>query len=103
MTTCLEKSCSFGLLCVSFVNCYQFCVRPSFPFGYEGGIWDLTVLVSDHCLSTYPSRIRNGIYVLLGLHIEFSSLPKLVFELISFCTITECLLSVDHSASSKST
>ena len=24
MTTCLGKSCSFGLLCVSFVNFYQF-------------------------------------------------------------------------------
>ena len=23
MTTCLGKSCSFGLLCVSFVNVYQ--------------------------------------------------------------------------------
>ena len=24
MTTCLGKSCSFGLLCVSFVNVYQY-------------------------------------------------------------------------------
>ena len=24
MTTCLGKSCSYGLLCVSFVNVYQF-------------------------------------------------------------------------------
>ena len=24
MTTCLEKSCSFGLPCVPFVNCCQF-------------------------------------------------------------------------------
>ena len=31
MTTCVGKSCSFGLLCVSFVNFYQIlCV--SFPF-----------------------------------------------------------------------
>ena len=31
MTTCLEKSCTFGLLIVSFVNVYQFvCVL--FPF-----------------------------------------------------------------------
>ena len=24
MTTCVGKSCSFGLLCVSFVNVYEF-------------------------------------------------------------------------------
>ena len=47
MTTCLGKSCSFGLLCVSFVNVY------SFPFGFDGGIRDLIVLVADHCLSFY--------------------------------------------------
>ena len=27
------------------------CVRASFPFGFEGGMWDLTVLVPMHCLS----------------------------------------------------
>ena len=30
----MGKSCSFGLLCVSFVNVYQ-----SFFFGFEGGMW----------------------------------------------------------------
>ena len=24
-----------------------------FPFGFEGGIWDLIVSVPDHCLSFY--------------------------------------------------
>ena len=24
-----------------------------FPFGFEGGIWDLMVSVPDHCLSSY--------------------------------------------------
>ena len=49
MITCLGKSCLFGLLCVSFVNVYQiFC--PSFPFGIEGGMWDVIVLILDHCL-----------------------------------------------------
>ena len=24
-----------------------------FPFGFEGGVWDLIVLVPDHCLSFY--------------------------------------------------
>ena len=26
------------------------CVRASFPFGFNGGMWDLIVLVPDHCL-----------------------------------------------------
>ena len=28
-------------------------VSASFPFGFEGGMWDLMVLVPDHCLSFY--------------------------------------------------
>ena len=44
MTNCLGKSCSFGVLCVSFVNVYPIlCVCPSFPFIIEGGIWDVIV------------------------------------------------------------
>ena len=39
MTTCLGKSCSFGLLCVSFMfMCVCVCV--CFPIGFEGGVWD---------------------------------------------------------------
>ena len=30
------------IVCVSF-----------FPFGIEGGIWDVIVLIPDHCLSIY--------------------------------------------------
>ena len=43
MTTCLGKSCSFGLLCVYFVGVCQVCVYPSFPFGIEGRIWVVIV------------------------------------------------------------
>ena len=50
MTTYFGKSCSFGLLCVSLVNVYQR-VCPSFPFGFDGWMWDLIVSVPDHCLS----------------------------------------------------
>ena len=57
MTTYLGKSCSFGLLCVSFVNVYQICVCPSFPFGIEGGVWDVIVLIPDHCLSIYFTNL----------------------------------------------
>ena len=51
MTTCLGKSCSFGLVCVSVMNVYKISVSPSFPFGIEGGMWDVIVLIPDHCLS----------------------------------------------------
>ena len=52
MTTCLGKSCSFGLLRVSFVGvCQILCVCPSFPFDIEGWMWDVIVLIADHCLS----------------------------------------------------
>ena len=29
---------------------------PSFPFGFEGRIWDVIVLIPDHCLSIYFVR-----------------------------------------------
>ena len=50
MTTCLGKSCSFGLPRVPFVNCLSN-VFSCFPFGFERKIWDLIVSVPDHCLS----------------------------------------------------
>ena len=43
MTTCLGKSCSFGLPCVSFENVVNLCMCASFPVGFEGGMWDLIV------------------------------------------------------------
>ena len=30
----------------------KFCECPSFSFGIEGGMWDVIVLIPDHCLST---------------------------------------------------
>ena len=52
MIICLGKRCSFGLLCVSFVIVYQ-SVCASLPFCFEGGMWDLIVVIPDHCLSIY--------------------------------------------------
>ena len=49
MTTCLGKSCSFGLPRVPFVD-YVFSY---FPFGFEGRMWDLIVSIPDNCLSFY--------------------------------------------------
>ena len=34
-----------------FFVCVCVCVCPSFPFGFEGGTWDLIVLIPDYCLS----------------------------------------------------
>ena len=53
MTTCLEKSCSFSLLRVSFVNVYSVCMCVSYLFAFEGEMWALILLVLDHCLSFY--------------------------------------------------
>ena len=59
MITCLGKSCSFGLLCVSFMNVYHSNVyRTSFLFGFEGRMWDLTVLVPDLCHSFYVTFLN---------------------------------------------
>ena len=55
MTTSLGKSCSFDVLCVSFVgDCQILCVS-FFSFGIEGRMWDVIVLISDHCISVYFS------------------------------------------------
>ena len=55
MTTCLGKSCSFGLLCVYFVGVCQvfFCSCPYFPFGFEGRMRDVIVLIPDNWFSIY--------------------------------------------------
>ena len=70
MTTCLGKSCSFDSLCVTFANIYQFCVCPSFPFGFEGGMLNLIALIPDHCLSMFfnPIALRKAkiVYIILA-------------------------------------
>ena len=57
MTICLGKSSSFGLLCVSFMNFINLC--SSFPFSFDGGLWNLIVLIPDHCLSIYFSCLSD--------------------------------------------
>ena len=34
------------------------CECASCPFGFEGGMWDLLVLVQDYCLSSYFYMIK---------------------------------------------
>ena len=53
MTTCLRNKCSFD-----FRERLSICVYASFPFGFEAGMWDLIVLVPDHCPSFYFSVER---------------------------------------------
>ena len=52
MTTCLEKSCSIGLLCVSSVNVYQ-SVCVIFPFWF--GEWD----VGFDCINSWPRGYKT--------------------------------------------
>ena len=49
----MGKSCSFSVLCVSFVNVYEFCACASFRFEFEGGIWDLIVFFLIIAFFTY--------------------------------------------------
>ena len=51
---------------VSFVGVVKFCVCPSLPFGIEGGMLDVIVLIPDHCLSI---RLAAVVFVYL-LHIS---------------------------------
>ena len=55
MTTCLGKSCSFGLPHVPFVNCCQFMYLVISLLVFRGRMWDLIASVPDHCLSFYFS------------------------------------------------
>ena len=41
----------YACLSLTFI---KFCVHPFFfPFGFDGGLWDLILLIPDHCLSIY--------------------------------------------------
>ena len=40
-------------------TCISLCVFGSSPVGFEVGMWDLIVLVPDHCLSFYFLLLRD--------------------------------------------
>ena len=52
MTTWERAAYSFNFACLlsAFVKS---CVCPLFAFGIEGGMWDMFVLIPDHCLSIF--------------------------------------------------
>ena len=62
MTTCLGKSCSFGLLCVSCVNVYQCLYVSFFPFWFEGGVWVLTVLIPS-LFTLDPLTLHGSLFI----------------------------------------
>ena len=64
MTTCLGKSYSFGFTVRVFHRRVSICVCSSFPFGFEGRMWDLVVLIPD-CLSIYLLQVVQA-----GPHFE---------------------------------
>ena len=64
MTTCLGKTCSFCLPCMSFENsCY------AFPFGFEGGIQNLIVLIPDHCLTFFTLNAEVNVILDIKLYL----------------------------------
>ena len=80
MTTCLGKSRSFGLLCVSFVNVYYILCVCFFPVGIEGGMWFVIVLIPDHCLSIYFSLHCDIPLACVGLKPTYACKQRLYFS-----------------------
>ena len=70
MTTCAESNFIRFTERV-FRERLSICVCASFPFGFEGGMWDFIVLVPDHCLSFDFSVFRQTIPI-------------------SYCTVVKC-------------
>ena len=75
MTTCLGKSCSFGLSCVSFVNVYQF-LCASFSFGMKDLV--LKFLIIAHFLIMRYLRVRPRL-----LRMRLCSHSPVVFSSVS--------------------
>ena len=63
---------------------------PSFPFGYEGGILDVIVLIPDHCLSIYFDS-RSGFIKFIRVF-QQSLGPLLSFSLSSASLPVFCIL-----------
>ena len=67
MTVCLEKNCSclgklFNRFTVRVFHDYlSICMCASFPFGFEGRMWDMISLFPYHCLSFYVSFPLNSL------------------------------------------
>ena len=75
-----------------FRNVYQFvvcvcvcvCVCASFRFGFEDGMWDISVLVSEYCLSFYfLSPTERLVYIAMSLASMQPSIRSFVYIFMS--------------------
>ena len=69
---------------MSFVGVGQIlcvCVCPSFPFGIEGGIWDVIVLIPNHCLSVNFVDVKKG-YIEKDQRVVFCAETKTLASLL---------------------
>ena len=48
-----------------FRDCLSVCVCASFPYGFLGGMWDLTLLVPDYCILFFNINDRHSGHKLL--------------------------------------
>ena len=58
-TANLGKSCLFGLPCVFFRERLTIRVCAFFPIGFEGGIWDMFVIVPSLSFLLYGKSFRE--------------------------------------------
>ena len=49
-------------------------VYPSLPFGIEGGVWDVIVLIPDHCLSIYFEKFYSHRPLEIAFYYHVSSM-----------------------------
>ena len=83
MTTCLGKSCSFG--CVSWAL-VKFCVCSSFPFGIEGRMLDVIVLVPDHCIFLTLKNWAQDVICMTQAQMHCIKMTRI---LPAFCVVSE--------------
>ena len=57
----------------------KFCVCSSFPFGIEGRMWDVIVLIPDHWLSIYMTRNSTHTEIISRYSEEYYTLTLYIF------------------------
>ena len=76
------------------------CVCTSFSFGFDAGMWDLIVLIPDHCLSIYFSSLSkqeigtessNVLHSVNMPHVFFLKLQNFALKMIFFWQIQDGL------------
>ena len=57
--TIWQRAAHSGFTVCVFCECFSVCMCASFPFSFEGRMWELIVLVPDYCLSIVFVSIRT--------------------------------------------